>query len=71
MCGETSIAADPGALDSIYDTKSHSSDVTSCATTLLQCRAYSMNHQELVFHQDHVPLQGLVPGIHPEDVDDL
>ena len=41
-----------------------------CATTLLLCRAYSINPQELVFHHDHVPLQGPVPGIHPEDVDD-
>ena len=39
-----------------------------CAMTLLLCRAYSINHQEFVFHQDHVPLQGPVPGIHPEDV---
>ena len=54
--------------------ESHSSDVTSvsgCAMTLLLYQAYSINHQELVFHQDHVPLQGPLPGIHPEDVDDL
>ena len=42
-----------------------------CAMTLLLCQTYSSNHQELVFHQDHVPLQEPVPGIHPEDVDDL
>ena len=42
-----------------------------CAMTLLLCRAYSFNYQELIIHQDHVPLQGPVPGINPEDVDDL
>ena len=42
-----------------------------CAMTLLLFRAYSINHQDLVFHQDHVPLQGPVSGSHPEDVDDL
>ena len=44
---------------------------SGCAMTLLLCRAYAIAHQEIVFHQDHVPLQGPVPGIHPEDVDDL
>ena len=43
---------------------------SGCAMTLLLCRAYSINHQELVFHQDHVPLQGPVPGIHLENKDD-
>ena len=31
-----------------------------CVMTSLLCRAYSINHQELVFHQDHFPLQGPV-----------
>ena len=40
------------------------------AMTLLLCRAYSINHQELVLHKDHVPLQGPVSEVHPEYVDD-
>ena len=37
------------------------------AMTLLLCREYSINHQELVSHQEHVPLKGPVSGIDPED----
>ena len=39
--------------------------------TLLLCRACSINHQEFAFHQDHIPLQGPVPGSHRRNVDDL